>query len=79
MSAKDLDIGKIALDDAGRVILSDEMLDRFNASPLIVSAGGSNEGCTNGDCSGSSNSLSCSNTHCDGSQNKLYCNNGPIE
>jgi hypothetical protein len=78
MSGKDLDLRNIALDDAGRVVLSDDVLEQLNAAPLIVSAGGSNETCTNGSCGGSSNTISCSNTQCDGSTNKNYCLSGPI-
>jgi hypothetical protein len=77
MSGIGLDLGSIGLDEAGRVVLSDEILDELNAVRMIVSAGGSNTSCTNAPCVGETNVI-CSNTQCEGATNKMYCIDGPF-
>ena len=67
-----VDLETLALDENGRVILSDEALEQFEAMVSVVMAGG-----TNGSCAGTTNSA-CSNVSCSGSTNEactnsLYC------
>ena len=66
-----LGIEGLELDELGRVVLSDEMLNLAVTCTEITSAG------ANISCPGSSNPTSCTNsTTCNYSQNGGYCNNG---
>ena len=83
MSENNIFRGNIALDHAGRVVLSDEMLARFDNAPLALSAGGSNTaGCSNTGCSNlgcaDTTNMACSNVGCGGNMNKAYCVDEPI-
>lgn len=63
--------GMIELDELGRVVLSDDMLEVATDNVGVSSAG------ANGYCTGSSNPTSCSNSaSCNYSQNGTYCTNG---
>lgn len=73
-----INMGELNLDNLGRIILPDEILERINASPFVISAGGANDSCSNGECANSTNSTACTNTSCTGSKNQLYCVDGPI-
>jgi hypothetical protein len=82
MSKPGIDVATLAIDELGRMVLSDDLLAVIEASPHIVSAGANsgcvpNSGCTNGSCGGSSNQI-CTNTVCNGASNTHYCNDGPI-
>ena len=70
MADADFAIAGIELDELGRVVLSDQMLDMTVACTDITSAG------ANMSCPGSANPTSCSNSTCGYSQNGGYCNNG---
>ena len=83
MSNIRIDVISLGLDDLGRVVLSDDLLDAVDQCDHIVSAGAntecggysSNASCTNYSCGGSSNGW-CTNTlQCDGTANYLYCRN----
>lgn len=73
----------LELDELGRVILPDGMLDDLVKSDGLVSAGAnptycqgsSNITCTNGgSCTGTTNSGNCTNrTNCNFSNNPVYC------
>jgi hypothetical protein len=68
----------LKLDRLGRVVLSDDVLDRLRESTIILAAGGANDFCTNAECGGTTNNWQCSNGHCDGSTNPRTCADGPI-
>lgn len=80
MSNTRIDVVNLGLDEFGRVVLSDDLLDSIEGCDQIVSAGansgcGTNSSCTNNMCSGSSNGW-CTNTlQCDGASNWLSCRN----
>ena len=87
MRGKRIDLSGIALDDAGRAVLSDDILENVEEHCETASAGGLNGSCpdtSNGDCfnsycRGSSNSTSCTNqTECAGASNHRYCYEYPI-
>jgi hypothetical protein len=74
MSGNTTDFSQIALDQFGRALLPDEMLDALENVLTVETAGGSNSSCTNTPkCDGStngtcSNPVACmdtSNSHCD--------------
>lgn len=80
-NAMGIDIASLALDELGRVILTDPDLEEFDQAIEITSAGGSNASChgsngpcSNGNCSGSSNT-GCSNSSCDFTVNGNNCRN----
>jgi len=80
MSNKGIDLEKLALDELGRVVLSDEQLAQIEGCESTVSAGanlscgGSTNGsCTNGSC-GSTTNGSCTNqVSCSGATNNRFC------
>lgn len=87
MGAKRINLSGIALDDAGRAVLSDDALDNIEAHLETTSAGGlngycpnsSNGDCFNSNCRGSSNGAYCTNqTECAGASNHRFCNEYPI-
>lgn len=63
MPGTKIDVTKLVLDELGRAVLSDDLLDQIENSESTLSAGGSNlhcpgttnGSCTNGSCAGSSN------------------------
>ena len=67
---KDLivELSQLSLDEDGRVVLSDDVLEELEKFAQICIAGGSN-----GTCGGSTNST-CSNTFCSGSTNSTCSN-----
>lgn len=76
---KGLDINALELDDEGRLVLSESLLDELSTLADLTFAGGSDlngSGCTNsGNCSGSINNSQCTNSgNCSGSRN-YKCNN----
>jgi hypothetical protein len=64
-----IDFQDLVLDEFGRVVLSDNLLDRIEESVGILSAGS----ISNANCPGTSNE-SCQNLMCNGSSNRA-CNN----
>lgn len=88
MGTKRINLSGIALDDAGRAVLSDDALENIEAHLESPSAGGLNGYCpssSNGDCfnstncRGSSNGTYCTNqTQCDGASNHRACYEYPI-
>jgi hypothetical protein len=85
VSKPKIDVAALTIDELGRTILPDDMLDRIEAFDPILSAGANgscggstNASCSNGACGGSSNQW-CSNTFaCYGASNHNYCVDGPI-
>jgi hypothetical protein len=85
MSKPRIDVASLTMDEFGRAVLPDEVLEQIDACEPIVSAGanqscgGSTNGsCTNGACGGSSNQW-CNNTFaCYGASNANYCVDAPI-
>jgi hypothetical protein len=71
----------LGLDTLGRVVLSDDILERIEDCPHIVSAGAntgcppSNTGCTNNPCPGSMNTWCTNLSGCDATMNTFYCRN----
>lgn len=87
MGVKRINLSEIALDDAGRAVLSDDVLENVEAHFDTPSAGGSNGYCpdsNNGNCfntycRGSHNGESCTNqTECAGAHNHRFCYEYPI-
>jgi hypothetical protein len=78
MSNSKIDIASLGLDDLGRVVLSDDFLDKIGECTVILTAGGSNDACSNGSCAGTTNNMTCSNGYCQDSTNRPYCVPGPI-
>jgi hypothetical protein len=80
MSKVTLAISGIALDDLGRTILSDEILehienfvDTSSAGANLSCTGTTNGSCTNGFCGGSANTSCTNQTSCMGATNQLGC------
>jgi len=86
MRAKAFNILNIELDDSGRAILPEDILEKVEALVTVATAGGDNYSCENtgnGTCSnvgciGSTNGTDCSNVECAGSTNFRGCMRGPI-
>jgi hypothetical protein len=84
MSKSGIDVAKLGIDELGRTILPDDLLDRIEACEHTLSAGAngacwntSNTGCSNVLCNGSWNT-GCSNSmNCYESMNH-FCVDGPI-
>ena len=81
------DLTGLALDELGRVILHDEVLDEIEKCSTTLSAGGyngwcyqsTNGYCKNGECGGSTNGSHCTNeSYCGGATNHRFCIDGPI-
>lgn len=75
---KRFDLGALALDDEGRVILSDDALETLAGEYGPVMAGGRpNNGCVNPSCvgTGGGNNIECSNGDCQGTSNTRCTNN----
>jgi hypothetical protein len=77
-------VAGLALDDMGRAILPDEILDQLDDTPAVLSAGANqscggttNGTCTNGGCGSSSNTYCTNQIGCYLSSNK-FCNDEPI-
>lgn len=80
-------LGNLSLDAMGRVAISDELLEQIDSLELVISSGGSDEGCpqmnsgscfNTTECSGMINSDYCSNYYsCWDATNRHYCNDGP--
>lgn len=86
MARTPIDITALELDESGRVVLSDDLLDKITASELIVSAGAnpqwcpgtSNWSCTNSQiCERSSNGWCTNENFCDFAQNR-FCYDSPV-
>lgn len=80
-----IDIGTLGLDELGRVILSDDLLDMIEGCDDIQSAGANgpcvgttNGACTNSMCSNSANG-SCTNTVSCSFAHNVHCYDDPIE
>lgn len=81
MAIRGFDLLNLQLDETGRALLPDDLLERIEASASIVFAGGDNVSCgdtgngscSNVSCSGSTNGSGCSNESCDGATNYKYC------
>lgn len=74
-------IGEICLDEHGRAVLSDEMMDALSQHDLYIPlAGGTNPNCNNNACSNtncnssSQTNSSCTNTNCSGPMNSNCVN-----
>ncbi len=81
MSNSKIEIDGLSLDEFGRVVLAEDVLDQIEQSFEILTAGGvSNTGCsgTNQTCSntncGDSWNSNCSNSGCEGTTNN-HCGN----
>lgn len=83
---KHMDLEGLGVDDLGRAVLPDDLLELVDRSEHVLSAGGSTNGpcggstnssCSNGSCTSTSNG-SCSNVACGGSTNR-FCYDSPIE
>lgn len=80
MARLTIDLNGLSLDEFGRVVLSDDLLDQIEDCTAILSAGANsqctgsaNGSCTNISCGNSSNGW-CTNTiHCSGSSNATSC------
>jgi hypothetical protein len=70
MGDKRINLSGIALDDAGRAVLSDDALEGIEAHLETPSAGG-----LNGYCPDSSNRDCFNSTNCQNSSNETYCTN----
>ena len=74
-------LNSLVLDDLGRVVLPDELVQEIGDLGYLAVAGSNggncngtlNGGCSNGGCNYSSNSYSCSNGTCAGSTNDTRC------
>jgi hypothetical protein len=85
MSKSGIDVARLALDELGRTVLPDDLLDQIMACEHTLSAGAngscwgtSNAGCSNGAC-GDSTNWSCTNyDYCGYSSNHHYCVGGPL-
>jgi hypothetical protein len=82
-----IDVATLALDELGRTLLPDELLDQIEASESMLSSGGQNAccqcgstngGCSNGHCDNTSNGGCINSISCVGATNSHYCVDGPI-
>jgi hypothetical protein len=81
MPKSEIDISAMTLDELGRVVLSDAMLERVEKHDQLLSAGGSNlqcggstnGSCTNSACSGSTNGSCTNQITCGASSNSSSC------
>lgn len=69
MSRHVIDLQSFALDELGRVVLTDSSVDLIECEPFVLSAG------ANGSCTNGSNGFSCYNGLCSGSSNYGSCTN----
>lgn len=73
-------LSALVLDELGRVVLPEGLIDTLQYSGKAVTAGangfcnnGQNTSCSNTRCDYSSNSINCSNFNCTGSMNPSRC------
>jgi hypothetical protein len=74
-------LNSLVLDELGRVVLPDDVIQDLGDLGSMAVAGSNglncgnttNGGCSNGGCSYSVNTISCSNTSCQGSTNDIRC------
>jgi hypothetical protein len=80
VSGKKLLSSDVKLDDFGRVVLDDQMIDALLQSDLHLSlAGGVNTGCSNNGCNDPTQvNQGCTNTGC-GPVNNMRCENRVLE
>jgi hypothetical protein len=86
MAKPGIDVAALAIDELGRTVLPDELLDQIEACESLLSAGanlscpgGTNGGCSNGSCGNSTNGFCTNSSTCFGAMTVAYCVDGPIE
>jgi hypothetical protein len=82
MASKGIYLADLALDEFGRAVLPEDLLDTIETEAAELSAGGTNiqcgcgtanQGCTNSYCPGSMNGGCTNQVYCEGSSNTRFC------